>query len=214
MLYKIRALTSEQLLVTLTMNALNEEDARQLATAQRMVVVKVTPTHNIGTFKWTKRATQQSAPNLIFFSQELLALLKAGLSIVEAMEALLEKESNFATRSMLNRLLIGLREGKRLSSVLIESPQHFSVLYVGIIKSAEGTSDLPKSLARYIDYQQRVDIVRGKLISAAIYPSILLVVGIGVSLFLICYVVPKFADVFHDSGRDMPWLSQVLLNWG
>ena len=120
----------------------------------------------------------------MLFSQELLALLTAGLGIVEGLEALLEKEANPATRGVLERLLAGLREGQRFSAMLAEQPELFPPLYIGIVKAAEGTSDLPRSLSRFIDYQQRIDLVRGKLVSAAIYPCILLLVGGGVSLFL------------------------------
>jgi general secretion pathway protein F len=87
-------------------------------------------------------------------------------------------------------------------------------LYIGIVRAAEGTSDLPRSLSRFIDYQQRIDIVRSKIVSAAIYPCILLLVGGGVSLFLITYVVPKFAEVYQGAGRDLPWMSKVMLGWG
>jgi general secretion pathway protein F len=113
----------------------------------------------------------------VLFSQQLLALLKAGLSIVKGLEALLEKEGNGATRAALNRLLLGLRDGKRLSGVLAEQPELFSPPYIGIVIAAEDTSDLPRSLKRYIDYQQRIDSVRSKIMSATIYPVILLMVG-------------------------------------
>jgi general secretion pathway protein F len=160
------------------------------------------------------RPGKGKALSLVLFSQELLALLNAGLGIVEALEALLEKETGPGTRSVLERLLGGLREGQRFSTVLAEQPQLFPPLYVGIVRAAEGTSDLPRSLARYIDYQQRIDTVRAKIVSAAIYPCILLLVGGGVSMFLIGYVVPRFAEVYQGAGRNLPWLSQVMLSWG
>jgi general secretion pathway protein F len=90
----------------------------------------------------------------------------------------------------------------------------FPPLYVGIVRAAEGTSDLPRSLARYIDYQQRIDSVRNKIVSSAIYPLILLVVGGGVTFFLVGYVVPRFAEVYQGAGRSLPWLSRLLLEWG
>jgi general secretion pathway protein F len=152
--------------------------------------------------------------SLVLFSQELLALLNAGLSIVEGLEALLEKESSPATRTVFERLLSALREGKRLSVALAAQAELFPPLYIGIVRAAEGTSDLPRALARYIDYQQRIDIVRSKIISAAIYPAILLLVGGAVSLFLIGYVVPRFAEVYQSAGRNLPWMSQLLLDWG
>jgi general secretion pathway protein F len=78
-----------------------------------------------------------AARSLVLFSQELLALLTAGLGIVEGLEALLEKEANPATRGVLERLLAGLREGQRFSAVLAEQPDLFPPLYVGIVKAAE-----------------------------------------------------------------------------
>ena len=114
----------------------------------------------------------------------------------------------------LQRLLAGLREGKRFSSLLAEQPDVFPPLYVGIVRAAEGTSDLPRSLQRYVDYQARIDTVRNKLISSAIYPSILFVVGGGVSTFLIAFVVPRFATIYEGTGRSLPWMSQILLDWG
>jgi hypothetical protein len=98
--------------------------------------------------------------------------------------------------------------------VLAEQGERFPPLYIGIVKAAEGTSDLPRSLARYIDYQQRIDGVRARLVSAAIYPSILLLVGGAVSGFLITYVVPRFAEVFQGAGRNLPFMSRMLLGWG
>jgi general secretion pathway protein F len=115
---------------------------------------------------------------------------------------------------VLQRLLAGLHEGQRFSSVLAAQPALFPPLYVGIVRAAEGTSDLPRALARYIDYQQRIDTVRAKIVSASIYPVILLLVGGAVSAFLIGYVVPKFAEVYHGAGRDLPWMSQLMLDWG
>jgi general secretion pathway protein F len=83
-----------------------------------------------------------------------------------------------------------------------------------VIEAAEGTSNLPQALARFLDYETRVQSVRHQVTSAAIYPAILLVVGLAVSLFLLGYVVPRFSAVYQGSGRSLPWASQVLMNWG
>jgi general secretion pathway protein F len=152
--------------------------------------------------------------SLVLFSQELLALLQAGLGIVEALEGLLEKEGGAALRPVLTRLLEGLRDGKRLSVVMAEQPAIFPPLYLGMVRAAEGTSDLPRSLQRFIEYQGRIDAVRGKIVSAAIYPAILISVGGAVSFFLIAYVVPRFAEVYKGAGRQLPWMSALLLQCG
>ncbi|QJD88660.1 type II secretion system F family protein [Duganella dendranthematis] len=210
MQFDVRTLSAEMVIAHLVIDGRDEADARRQVEARGLFVSAITPVRD----GLVRRAGKRAALSLVLFSQELLALLSAGLGIVEGLEALLEKESNPATRSVLERLLAGLREGQRFSAVLAEQPDLFPPLYVGIVKAAEGTSDLPRSLARFIDYQQRIDLVRGKLVSAAIYPCILLLVGGGVSLFLISYVVPRFAEVYQGAGRNLPWLSQQMLNWG
>ena len=207
MQFAVRTLAPDQSIARQIVDATDEADARRQVEARGLFVSRVEAVHS-------SRRGRGGQLSLVLFSQELLALLTAGLGIVEALEALLEKEAAPATRGVLERLLGGLREGKRFSTVLAEQPDLFPPLYIGIVRAAEGTSDLPRSLTRFIDYQQRIDIVRAKIISALIYPMILLSVGAGVSLFLIGYVVPRFAEVYQGAGRDLPWLSQVMLSWG
>ena len=205
MQYEVRALTPDAHVAQLSIDALDEADARRQVEARGLFVSAI-----------QRRGGTRAGGgiSLVLFSQELLALLSAGLGVVEALEALLEKEANPALANVLGRLLAGLREGKRFSSVLAEQGDRFPPLYIGIVKAAEGTSDLPRSLARYIDYQQRIDVVRAKIVSAAIYPMILLLVGGGVSGFLITYVVPRFAEVYQGAGRNLPFMSRLLLSWG
>ncbi|NWF73109.1 MAG: type II secretion system F family protein, partial [Nitrospirae bacterium] len=82
------------------------------------------------------------------------------------------------------------------------------------IRASERTGDLREALSRYIAYQVQLDQVRKKLVSASIYPIVLLVVGGLVMLFLMMYVVPKFSRIYEDAGKDLPVLSQLLLEWG
>jgi general secretion pathway protein F len=210
MQFDVRTLSADMVISHLLIDGRDEADARRQVEARGLFISSIAPVRaGLG-----RRGGKRRALSLVLFSQELLALLTAGLGIVEGLEALLEKETSPATRSVLERLLAGLREGQRFSAVLAEQPDLFPPLYVGIVKAAEGTSDLPRSLSRFIDYQQRIDAVGAKLVSAAIYPCILLAVGGGVSLFLISYVVPRFAEVYQGAGRNLPWLSQQMLNWG
>jgi len=207
MQFDVRTLSPEMVIGHQVVDGRDEADARRQVEARGLFVSSIAPVRGA-------RRGRGKSLSLLLFSQELLALLNAGLGVVEALEALLEKEASPATRTVLERLLGGLREGLRLSAVLADQPDLFPPLYIGIVRAAEGTSDLPRALARYIEYQQRIDLVRGKIVSAAIYPCILLLVGGGVSLFLISYVVPRFAEVYQGAGRNLPWMSQVMLSWG
>jgi general secretion pathway protein F len=196
-------------IASVLVDALDEADARRQVEARGLFVSAIEPVQAP-----LLRRQRGGKLSLVLFSQELLALLTAGLGIVEGLEALLEKEASPATRGVLERLLAGLREGKRLSAVMAAQPTLFPPLYVGIVRAAEGTSDLPRALERYIEYQQRIDTVRAKVVSASIYPAILLLVGGGVSIFLMSYVVPRFAEVYQGAGRNLPWMSRLMLDWG
>ncbi len=212
MQFAVRTLAPDMSIANLVVDAADALDARRQVEARGLFVSAVEPARASPFAGFGRKGGARLS--LVLFSQELLALLNAGLGIVEGLEALLEKEASPGARGVLERLLGGLREGKRFSSVLASQPDLFPPLYVGIVRAAEGTSDLPRALSRYIDYQQRIDIVRSKIVSASIYPVILLLVGGGVSGFLIGYVVPKFAEVYQGAGRSLPWMSQLLLDWG
>jgi general secretion pathway protein F len=148
------------------------------------------------------------------FSQELLALLESGVSLAEAIDALAEKEARADTRRVMldARRLLG--EGKTLSAALESHPEAFPPLYIAAVRAAERTGSLPEALTRYIAYQSQIDVVRRKVVSALIYPALLLVVGVLVTLFLLGYVVPRFSYIYEEMGADLPWMSRALLAVG
>ncbi|PKO25956.1 MAG: type II secretion system protein [Betaproteobacteria bacterium HGW-Betaproteobacteria-8] len=152
--------------------------------------------------------------NLMLFSQELLSLLDSGLSLIEAIEALAEKEQQSETRTILNQVMALLYEGLPLSGALERFPQVFPPLYVALIRSSERTGDMVQALGRHVAYQGQVDAVRKKIVTASIYPVLLIIVGGLVMLFLLGYVVPRFSTIYESSGSELPWMSQLLLSWG
>lgn len=205
MRFRIRALAGAAAIHELELAAPDAAAARRLAVAQGLAVMSVTPVGG--------KAAGGRFP-LQLFNQELLALLAAGIPLAEALAALAEKETRAGVREVLLGLGEGLREGRTLSLALAARPQAFPDLYVATIRAAERTSDLAQALARYIDYQRQLALVRGKLVSAAVYPALLLFVGGAVMLFLLLFVVPRFAQVFETVGGELPWMSQLLLQWG
>jgi len=214
MQYNISVITADNRMQQIQLEASDEVQARVNAELLGYFVSSVKPAGWNITSLLPGLNTSGARFSLLLFAQELLALLQAGLNIVEALEALHEKEINPQIEDLYKHMLFGLREGKRFSDVLAEKNHIFPSLFVGIVKAAEGSSNLPRSITRFIDYQMRIDTVRSKLVSSAIYPSILMVVGGAVSFFLVIFVVPRFADVYQGSGRELPWLSGLLLKVG
>lgn len=161
---------------------------------------------------WPGRNTSKF--NLSLFSQELLALLQSGLSLIESIEALEEKEQHAESKTILNQVIANLYEGRPLSNALETVPHVFTPLYVALIRASERTGDMVQALKRHVSYQSQIDSVRKKIITASIYPVLLIVVGGLVILFLLGYVVPKFSNIYESTNAELPWMSQLLLEWG
>lgn len=151
---------------------------------------------------------------LALFSQELLALLEAGLNLVEAIEALTEKEQSVEIKRTLDTLLQALYQGQTFSSALELQLATFPMLYIATVRASEKTGDLAESLTRYVSYEQQLGLLKKKIVSSSIYPILLMAVGGLVILFLMGFVVPKFSKIYEDTGGNLPFLSQVLLAWG
>lgn len=151
---------------------------------------------------------------LALFTQELLALVDAGLNLVEAIEGLAEKESRTDVKAVIDRLLGALQQGKTFSTALAEQTSVFPMLYIATVKASEKTGDISEALTRYAAYEAQIDELKKKVISASIYPALLIIVGGLVILFLLGFVVPKFSTIYEGAGDDLPWLSQVLMSWG
>ena len=209
MRFQIKALDDANAVVSLALDASDEAEARRQTRASGLAVVSLQRAANLtGRFKRRVRFP------LGLFSQELLALLEAGLTLVEAIDGLAEKESVPAVQATLQHLRKHLREGVTLSQAMQDAPEAFPELFVATVRATERTGDLPDALRRYIAYQSQLDVVRKKVVSASIYPVLLMVAGILVLLFLLGYVVPKFSHIYEDMHGDLPLLSRLLLKTG
>lgn len=197
----------------LALEASNAAQARSVAESQGFSVLNI---KDAGLSFASLFSVKSARPkfNLMLFSQELLALLESGLSLVEAIEALAEKEQQSESKAILNQVMAALFDGLPLSSALESVPQVFTPLYVALIRASERTGDMVQALARHVAYQIQIDAVRKKIVTASIYPVLLIIVGGLVVLFLLGYVVPKFSTIYESAGTDLPWMSQLLLSWG
>lgn len=207
MRFRVKSLQPDLALVSTTVDAADEADARrQLAALGHSVVSVARASGGV--------ARGKAAFPVLLFSQELLALLNSGVGIVEAVETLAEKESRPTVRDVLARILQALREGQTLSAALAALPQAFPPLYVASVRASERTSNLGEALQRYIVYATQLETLRGKLVNAAIYPAMLIGVSTLVIAFLMGYVVPRFAHIYEDMGDQLPWMSRLMLQWG
>lgn len=195
--------------VSIAVDATDEQAALRHAVAGGYTVLSAQQSAG-----WTSWGRREGTFPLLLVSQELLALLRAGLNLVEAFETLAEKEQGGATKSVLDRVLAELYSGKSLSLALESFPTAFPALYVATVRASERTGGIVPALERYVAYQSKLEQVRKTIVTAMIYPVLLIAVGGMVSLFLLGYVVPKFSLIFEERGTELPLLTRLLVDWG
>jgi len=209
MRYLVTAVKGSNDLLTLELEAPDESGVRSHSDLKGCTVLEIKPLQfGLSRFKRSNKFP------VLLFSRELLALLTAGLSLTEVIDLLVEKEHNPANRKLLDSLRTSLYQGKSLSNALSAFPDVFSDFYVATISASEHTGSLTEALERYVRFQAQADVIKKRVVSASVYPALLLVVGGLVSLFLMFYVVPRFSKVYEDIRGDIPFFSQLLLEWG
>lgn len=151
---------------------------------------------------------------LTLFAHELRALLAAGLSLIEAVETLADHQQGQAGHGVYEGLSRAMYEGLSFSRALEKFPETFPPLFVATIAASEQTGEMAAALERYLRYQEQLNLVRDKVVSAALYPALLLLVGSAVGLFLLCYLVPRFSHIYEGMDAQLPLASRLLMRWG
>lgn len=208
MQYFVKAVRGKDTLVSLNVDAVDEVAAVSCVKAQGYSVLDISRRASWPLFQ-SPRAGKFST---LLFSQELLALLSAGLSLIEALQALNKRKRQ--TQGVIEGIVAALSEGHSLSGAMSRFPQHFSPLYIASIQTSERTGDLQEAMRRFVDYQEQMDRLRKRLVSACMYPALLTGVGILVILFLLCYVVPRFSRVYQGFAGELPFFSKALVAIG
>lgn len=193
----------------LVSEALTLSDAQERFVQQGWVVLSVMPLRG----GWAFAGRTSSFP-LLLFSQELLSLLSAGLTLTESIDALQDKEAQYPGQHVLRGLSQSLRVGLSFSDALRRQPASFPPLFRAAIEASERTGDVPDALRRFVQYEQQFQALRGRISSALVYPAVLAGVGALVALFLLTYVVPRFSVVFADRVNDLPLLSGAVIRLG
>jgi len=149
--------------------------------------------------------------DILFFSEELATLVKAGLPLDRSLSIAAELASKPALRAVIQDILKQIKGGKSLAEALAAHPKYFSRLYVNMVRAGEAGGVLDQILARLVEFQRSADEMRSHLISALIYPALLTTVGIGSIVILLFFVIPRFSTIFSDIGAPIPFSTQILL---
>lgn len=156
---------------------------------------------------------RQSAglPELALLTRRLATLIGASMPLYEAVATLMEQERPGELRNVLSRVKERLAEGRGLAAALADESQLFSESYISMVAAGEASGALDLVLERLADFLESQEAVRSKVTTALAYPILMAVVGSGVMLFLLAFVIPKITGVFADNKAALPLITIFLL---
>lgn len=208
--YKILTETGEQRQGEVVSSSIDE--LRQSLLSQGFYVQNIKKKHQfifpIPTFK-----QQVSLEELIVFNQEMVALLRAGLTLPESLTLIYEQNNKSSLGQYLSRILKDIKNGVSLSEACAQYPDVFDRLYVSALKTGEKTGDMVTVLLRYQDYLVNRNEVKKKVSQALAYPMFLLITFSVIMSVLFAFVVPRFVALYADFSANMPAATQLLFDF-
>ena len=163
---------------------------------------------NVDVGKYLQRIKQTEVS---LMTRQLSTLVGSSIPLVDALTALVEQIANPKLRTIVSRVKDKVVEGSKLSDAMRGEPKVFSDLYVNMIAAGETSGALDVVLLRLADFMEGQAKLRSKVIGAMIYPAIMSVVGVGLMVMLLVYVVPKVTKIFEDVDATLPLPTRVLM---
>src|ERR1700755_477017 len=149
----------------------------------------------------------------LVFNQQFLTLIRAGLPILGSLELLARRQKNASFRGQLEDVAARVKTGESLSQAF-DAQGGFPLVYTTTLLAGERSGNLEEVLQRYLDFQRVSLTFRKKLKASLIYPAFLIVMVIGLFIFLITFVVPRFAQLYDQMNTKLPALTLFLLGLG
>ncbi len=150
--------------------------------------------------------------DVLFFTQELSTLLNATVPLDRALSITAELTERSDFRFVVLDVLRILKSGKSLADSLGTHPDHFSDLYINMVRAGEASGSLAPIFERLAEFERSRDELRGYIISSMIYPALLSLVGLGSIFILLNFVVPRFAAIFQDGRMKIPVPTKIMLD--
>ena len=157
------------------------------------------------------RSRGLSTDELSAVTRQLATLIGAGLTIEAALTASIEQAETEHERQIVAALRAAIREGKSLAAAMALFPQSFSGLYLTLVGAGETSGKLPEVMLKLADYVEDAEATKQKLITAMVYPVIVMVICFAVVLGLMLYVVPQVVGVFESTKQTLPLMTRALL---
>ena len=212
--YKVRDRSGK--VITGTTEALSQRD---VATALRQKGYFVTEIKapkaglqsDIKLPKWLDFGSIPTVRDITIFSRQFATVINAGLPVVQSLAILQRQSPKQGLKDALKRVREDLETGQQLSDALAKHPRLFNRLYVYLVRAGEVSGNLDGILERIAAYMEKQAALRGKIKTALTYPTVVLVIALAVTWFLLTGIVPQFAQILDQLGGDLPVITKALI---
>src|SRR5208337_984795 len=150
--------------------------------------------------------------DLVVFTRQLATMIEAGIAIVQALQALADQTPNKVMRDVIRDVCTRVESGESFSEALQKHPKTFNKLYYSMVSAGEKGGLLAEILARLATYLENAERLRKKVKTALMYPTVVTVVAISITIFLLVKVVPTFKDIYSGFGAQLPGPTQFMMD--
>ncbi|MCF7667390.1 MAG: type II secretion system F family protein [Akkermansiaceae bacterium] len=148
--------------------------------------------------------------SLTIFTRQLATLIDSGLPLLRSLTVLEKQEPNPVLRATVGALAENVQGGSTFSESLAQHPKIFNKLYVNMVKAGELGGVLEVVLNRLAEYQEKAQKLKNKIVSAMVYPVIVMFIAVGILVFLMIFIVPKFKEMFTNTDQELPLISKIV----
>jgi len=189
--------------------AKSSEEATALLVKQRLFVTEITSLEGQLNISFLRKKV--SLKDKIIFTEQLAVMIRAGLSVVDAIKSLRSETNSRELGEALDQIVIDVEGGLAFSEALKKHPKIFDQVFHSIVASGEQSGKLDEVLERLAQQMDKSYDLVSKVRGALIYPIVIFVALIGVGVFVMIYIIPKLSDTFKDSGAEMPAVTLAIV---
>ncbi len=191
-----------------SVDAINEQSAISVLLNRNLLVVSIQ--EKVGK-KGKTAGGRVALQDLVVFTRQLATMIDAGLAMVQSLQSLAEQTTNKVMRDVIKDICSRVEAGDSFSEALVKHPKVFNKLFVAMVGAGERGGLLAEILSRLATYLESTARLRRKVKSSMMYPVVVTVVAIGITIFLLVKVVPVFGEIFTSFSAKLPAPTQVLI---
>ena len=211
--FKYVARNKDGKVVTDYFAAFSKVDVYSFLQDEGFIVYEISTDKNINFMHGSSSAfaTKMKTKDLIFWLSQLSTYIKAGIPLTDAVRVLAQQDTRKKYKTLYDAIIYELTMGETFSTALEKQGKSFPALLINMIKSSEMIGNIEQTLDEMSGYYQEIEDTKKAVISAIAYPAVVFVFAIGISIFMLTYIVPKFTEVFDSMGAELPKITVITL---